>query len=154
MIGLAAQIEEGVGWPALMTFMIGFGPAVVFTSSFVNQKAYWKISKLDIACGALSLVALLAWKISGHGGVAIAFSVLADALAGMPTVVKAWSNPHSEHYAPYLASCFSAVITLLTISNWNFATYSFPVYIMLNGIALSAIIFLRTAKLSPQPELQ
>ena len=51
LIAFAAQLNEGVTWAALMTFMVGFGPLIIFISSFVNRKAYWKITKLDIVCG-------------------------------------------------------------------------------------------------------
>jgi hypothetical protein len=147
MIAFFAELQEGVGLQALMTFMIGFGPLIVFIASFLNKQSYWQISKLDWVCGILSVVALLAWKVSGHGDIAIGFSVLADALAGLPTLIKSLKNPQSEHYAPYLASAISAGITLLTISNWTFAYYAFPAYILLFGLGVAAIIHFRLGRL-------
>jgi len=147
MIAFFAELQEGVGLQALMTFMIGFGPLIVFIASFLNKQSYWQISKLDWVCGILSVVALLAWKVSGHGDIAIGFSVLADALAGLPTLIKSLKNPQSEHYAPYLASAISAGITLLTISNWTFAYYAFPAYILLFGLGVAAIIRFRLGRL-------
>ena len=140
MIAFFAELQEGVGLQSLMTFMIGFGPLLVFVASFLNKQSYWQISKLDWACGLLSIVALVAWTISGHGDVAIAFSLLADGLAGLPTLIKSWREPQSEHYAPYLASAISAGITFLTISNWTFANYAFPAYILCTGVGVAVIV--------------
>lgn len=140
MIAFFAELQEGVGLQSLMTFMIGFGPLLVFIASFLNKQSYWQMSKLDWACGILSIAALVAWKVSGHGDVAIAFSLLADGLAGLPTLIKSWKEPLSEHYAPYLASAISAGITLLTITDWTFASYAFPVYILITGVGVAVIV--------------
>src|SRR3989344_2108506 len=61
MIALSAQLKQGVGLVALPTFMAGFNPALIFLASFVNKKAQWKIGKLDIACGILSVIGLILW---------------------------------------------------------------------------------------------
>jgi len=55
LIAFAAQLGEGVTWASIMTFMVGFGPLTIFIASFFDKKAYWKISKLDIVCGLLSV---------------------------------------------------------------------------------------------------
>jgi len=46
LIAFKAQIKEGVGiHQALLTFMVGFIPLIIFIASFINKKAYWKIGK-------------------------------------------------------------------------------------------------------------
>ena len=42
-IALAAEIRQGVGLPAVMTFIVGFGPLCNFLASFINKKSFWKI---------------------------------------------------------------------------------------------------------------
>ena len=140
LVAFSAEIGQGVGLRSLMTFMVGFGPLMVLIASFINRKAVWKITRLDIVCGFLSLVALIAWKITGVGDVAIALSIVADFLAATPTLIKSYKEPGSEHYAIYLMGAISGVITLLTIKQWNFAQYGFPLYIVLVCIALVALI--------------
>ncbi len=86
MIAFTVMINDGVGLLALMTFMVGFGPLLIFIASFVNKKAYWNITKFDIICGVLSLAAIALWVITGSGLTAIIFSIMADLLAGLPTL--------------------------------------------------------------------
>jgi len=98
MIAFSAQIDEGVGLAALMTFMVGFGPIMIFIASFVNSKSVWKITRFDIGCGVLSIIGVIFWLITGDGLIAIAMAILADMFASLPTIVKAYKAPETESY--------------------------------------------------------
>src|SRR2546421_3007943 len=111
LIAFVAEIKQGVGLQSLMTFIVGFLPLTIFVASFVNKKAEWKLTRFDLSCGALSLMGLLLWYIAKSGNVAIVFSILADGLAALPTVVKAFSFPETENGWPYFTSTISAAIT-------------------------------------------
>ncbi len=140
LIAFTAQITEGVGISSLMTFMVGFLPLIVFLTSFVNRAAYWRITRLDLVCGVLSLAALALWAITRKGDIAIALSIAADGLAAVPTLIKAWKEPETEDYRVFLFATISAAITLLTLPSWRFATVGFPLYILFLGLGLSAVI--------------
>lgn len=140
LIAFSAQINEGVKWESIMTFMVGFGPLIIFLTSFVNRKAYWKITKFDIGCGLLSVMALVLWLVTGTGLVAIIFSILADLIAGIPTLVKAYKQPETEHHSVFRNGALSATITLLTIQTWSFANYGFALYILLICLTLYVLI--------------
>jgi hypothetical protein len=140
LIAFAAQIQEGVGLQALLTFMVGFGPALVLIASFVGRHASVRITRFDLACASLSVVALVAWRITGKGTVAIAFSLLADLMAALPTLRKAYGQPHTETWLAFLCSGISALITLLTISDWNFSVAAFPCYILTMSTVLFVLV--------------
>jgi len=144
-IAFSASVKDGVGLPSLMTFMVGFGPLLIFLSSFVNRKAFWKISRLDIICGAISVLALVLWLVTGSGFIAILFSIIADLIAGIPTLIKAYSAPETENYSVFLFGAVSAVITLLAIDKWEFSYYAFPAYIL--AICLTLFVLIKFPKL-------
>lgn len=147
LIAFAAQIREGVGiHQSLLTFMVGFIPLIISIASFVNKKAYWEIGRLDIICGVLALVGLFLWYITGTGIIAIFFSILVDALAAFPTVVKSYKFPETENYFLYFANAISAAITLLTIKIWNFETFGFSLYIFLLTSLLAILIKFKVGK--------
>lgn len=146
LIAVSAQLSEGVTWAALMTFMVGFGPLIIFLASFVNRKAFWNITKLDIVCGAISVLALILWLVTGQGILAIVFSILADLIAGIPTLVKAFNEPETEHHSVFRNGAISAAITLLTIKQWTFANYGFAVYIFLICLVLYVLIRFKVGK--------
>ncbi len=140
LVAFGAELNKGVGLPSLMTFMIGFGPLMVFIASFANKKSHWRFTALDWACGALSLLALGLWAITREGNIAILFSILTDALAGVPTLIKAYREPESESGGVFLFGAASALITLLTIRDWNFATWGFPAYIFVICMLIFALV--------------
>lgn len=124
-----------------MTFMVGFGPLLVFLSSFVNKKSFWKLTKLDIVCAVVSMMALILWIITGSGVLAITLSIVADLVAGIPTLVKAYKFPESEGSSwVYIFGAISAVITLLAIPRFEFLYWAFPVYIFVICAVIAILI--------------
>ncbi len=140
LIAFSAELNKGVGLQSLMTFMVGFGPLLVFLASFINKKAVWKLGKFDYTCGALSLIGLALWAVTKDGNLAILFAILADGLAAVPTVIKSYKDPESESFLVFLLGATSAGVTLLTVDNWTFANYGFPVYIFVICIILFTLI--------------
>lgn len=129
-MAFVAEIQKGVGLRSLMTFSAGFNPALILIASFFNKKAYWKLDKLDYVMGGLALLGIILWQITGEGNVAIVFAILADGLAAIPTIVKAYSNPETESPKIFLLGIVNATIALLTIDTWSFAHWGFPAYIV------------------------
>jgi hypothetical protein len=149
-IAFAAQIKQGVGVESVMTFSTGFLPFTVFAASFVNKKAEWKVTKFDLVCGFLSIVGLALWLVTKVGNVAIFFSILADGLAAVPTIVKAYHYPDTELAWPWLATSFGVVLTLLTLSEITFANSGFIIYILLvDAFIFSLIQFRIGEKIKP-----
>lgn len=128
LVAFAAQYSQGVGLVSLMTFMIGFGPILIFLASFLNKKSDWKITKFDIFCGILSLLGLVLWGLTRVGNIAILFAILADGLAAIPTLIKAYHYPETENLDSYLCAGISAVIAFLAIKDWNFANFGFALW--------------------------
>lgn len=140
MIAFAAEIDKGVGLTSLMTFMTGFNPLLIIIASFLNKKSYWKLNKMDYVYGSISLFAILIWQITGEGNLAILFAILADGLASIPTVIKSYHHPETESGLIFLFGMINAGITLLTIKDWTFAHWGFPVYIFLICVILYSLI--------------
>ncbi|HET9721510.1 MAG TPA: hypothetical protein VFP32_00570 [Candidatus Saccharimonadales bacterium] len=140
MIAFAAELDKGVGLQALMTFSVGFGPAMVLLASFYSKKAYWKLKTTDYLCGLLSLLGLALWLIFNQGNLAIALSIAADLAAGAPTLVKSYYHPETESAAAYTVAIVNSGITLLTIKVWSLANYGFPIYIFIINITFVILI--------------
>lgn len=140
LVAFAAQLSEGVGIQSLLTFMAGFCPLLVLLASFADRKAVWKLTSFDLLCGALSLLGLALWFVTRHATIAIAFSIAADALAAAPTIRKSYTNPESEGWVNYAAAAVATGLTLLTIDNWTFAVYGFPLYLLIVCLIISSLV--------------
>jgi hypothetical protein len=146
LIAFFAQVKEGVGSQSLLTLTVALVPFIVFFASFLNKKSYWEVSKVDILFGALSLVGLIIWQITGVGNIAIIFSLIADFMASFPTLMKSFHFPETEHAFTYFTTIIGSLITLLTIDNWDFATYSFPLYLFVIAIVFTILIQFKIGK--------
>jgi len=146
LIAFFAQIKQGVGLEALMTFSTGFLPLTVFIASFVNKQAEWKLTSFDLICGILSLLGLVLWMITKVGNVAIFFSIVADGLAAVPTIVKAYKYPDTEMAWPWIATVFGVVLTLLTLSTFTFANSGFILYILVVNTVIYTLVQFRVGE--------
>ena len=141
MVAFSAMLGQGVSLTGgLMTFMVGFGPLLVLLASFVNKKSVWKFTAFDVVCGILSLIGLGLWFITRTGEIAIVFSILADGLAALPTIVKAFKEPETETYLVFLLGAVSAAITLLAAKVWDFAHIGFALYIFIICIIIFVLV--------------
>jgi len=146
-IAFAAQIKQGVGLEALMTFSTGFLPIMTLAASFFNKNAEWKLTKFDLFCGFLSVAGLALWQITKVGNVAIFFSILADGLAAVPTIVKSYKYPDTEIAWPWIASCFGVILTLLTLKEFSFANSGFIIYIFIVDLIIFSLVQFRIGEM-------
>ena len=130
LLAAAVELNEGVGLRVLPTFMVGFMPLLVFAASFHNPAAVWKIRRFDYACGVMSAVGTAVWLATRNGVLAISAAILADFLAGVPTMMKSWTHPETETVYSYVGAVISMSILLLTIQDWTFDVAAFPVFIV------------------------
>ncbi len=140
LISSAAAFSSGVSWAALPVFMAGFGPILVFIASFLNKGAYWGIERFDYICGAISLLALVAWYLTKDPSIAIILAILSDLLAGLPTLFKGWRFPDTENGFLYLGSVFSAATSFTEVQHWSFTEIAFPFYLILLSLSFFFII--------------
>lgn len=140
-IGFFFQLKAGGGLSVLPVFMAGFGPMLVIIFSTIHHNSFWKLNSFDLWCGFLSAVALIFYAVTHNLGVSIFFAILSDALAGVPTYIKSWTNPESENTLIYLFALISNVIGLLTLTVFSFSTVSFGLYIAVQCAGIILCIY-------------
>lgn len=133
LLATAVELDEGVGLRTLPTFMIGFMPLLVFIGSFHNPESVWKVRRIDYACGLMSVVGTVVWLVTRNGVLAISAAIVADFLAGVPTLMKSWTHPETETVYTYVGAVLSMVILLLTVDHWTFDVVAFPLFIVFMG---------------------
>lgn len=136
----AALSAHADGWSTVRIFMSGFGPLLVFVFAFITHQNYWKISKFDVLCGVFSLIAVFAWLLADSPVAAILFAAIADLLATLPTVIKAWKHPETETLYTYVVGIFTATLVIPAIPVWNIENSAFQVYLLVANAALCAAV--------------
>jgi hypothetical protein len=150
IIATVASWSDGVRWAALPVFMAGFGPLLVFAFSFVNRNAFWKLGRLDYLCGLFSVGAIILWALTKTPAVAIVLSIIADALAAAPTLVKSWHHPETENTGPYWAGMTSQLTAMAAFRLFTFSEIAFPLYLLMINMTL-VLVIKRKALFKPSP---
>ena len=132
----AALSADADGWATVRIFMSGFGPLLIFIFAFIVRQSYWKLSRFNYACGLLSIIALLVWIGANSPLIAILLLAVADLLATLPTIIKAWKYPETETLYTYFIGLFTASIVIPAIPVWNIENSAFQIYLLLANTAL------------------
>jgi hypothetical protein len=132
-------LSHGVGLAEVTTLSAGLGALLVCASGVAANPrgSVGRLTSGDLACGVLSQAALLAWWRAGDPRTAVALSMAADLLAGIPTLVKAYRDPRSEPVDAYVTMVLGAALTLTTLRHWSFVGAGFPLYLVLLNVALA-----------------
>ncbi|WP_243318944.1 hypothetical protein [Geothrix paludis] len=134
MVIFVAQRAQGVKSLSWASFAAGFTPLLIVAVSFFNKKAYWRSEPRDYYLMAAAIIGIVLWAMTDNPNLAILFSLLADMLAGIPTLIKSYLHPHSESWVAYAVSAFGFGISFLSIRTHNFENTTFVAYLfILNG---------------------
>ena len=131
-----------MGREIIFTLALAFPPFLITLTSFLNKKAYWQITKFDMSMGTLALIGLLLWQLTSNPVWAVIFSVLADASAGIPTLIKAYQHPETEKPIFFTLNTVGSLLVLLTVQRWHLENFLYPLYFtLLSSTGLILITF-------------
>jgi len=151
LVAFAAQAQDGLDPQAWMTLVLALGPLTIFVTSVLRQRSLGNVTRFDLACGGLALLGLVAWQVTSDPAVALVFAISADLAGAAPTLRCAYRRPRAEYAVPYLLSAVSMVLVLVTVTDWRFVEYVFPVYILAINAVIFGVVALRGTGPSRQP---
>lgn len=144
LLAFAAMISQGVSFrESVFTLETGISPLIIFASTFFSKQPKWKITRFDLVCGALSIVGFSLWLILKEGNIAIIFALIADGLAFLPTLVKAFKYPETESPYAFIMGAIAAIIALAILTTWDFKHVAFPLYILIADILATLFIYFK-----------
>lgn len=143
LIAFFAQSNQEVSSVMWITLSMGVLPFAILIASFVNPSAYWKIRLTDYVLATVAVSSMIAWYITENAILAIAFALIADMFASLPTIIKSYTHPNSEDWRPYAVNAVGFFVGLLAVQDWVFAEYSFVLYFFLMTTLFSVLIYTR-----------
>jgi energy-converting hydrogenase Eha subunit A len=138
-ITFIAQRAQGVKALSWATFVAGFCPFLIVLASFLNEKAYWKTEPRDYYLMVGALLGIILWFLTSNPNIAILFSLIADLLAGLPTLIKAYRHPETESWIAYAISTFGFGLGVLAIPSYTFENYAFIGYLFALNCTLAVL---------------
>ncbi len=148
MIGFFAQYEQDISSVIWVTFAMGLIPFLIVGAAFFNPQAYWELRKLDYVLATMAVLSVVIWQATDNPNLALSMAIVADFIAGVPTIMKSYTHPFSEDWRPYALNVIGFGIGIFAVQSWKFEEYSFVVYLFCMTIIFTSIIFFRQKKLA------
>lgn len=139
MVIFVAQRAQGVAGVSWASFVAGLMPLLVVAASFFNRNAYWRTEPRDYVLMAAAVLGLLLWALTDQPNLALLFSLLADGLASVPTLLKSYRHPQSESWVAYAVSAVGFGLSLLSVQAHTFENTTFVAYLFLLNGALAGL---------------
>lgn len=146
LVAFFAQLDAGVGLPAVMTLAAGLGPLLVVVTGLISRHNRAAVGPFDFVCAGVALAAIGAWIGWEQAELGILLAIAADAVAVLPTAVKAWRRPDSENPLFYWLVAAGAGVTLTTVTAADVPSLAFVVYQLVACLALVAVVSVRTVR--------
>jgi hypothetical protein len=139
MIIFVAQKAQGVEGLSWVSFAAGFTPFLVLLASFLNKKAYWKTEPKDYYLMVAAVFGILLWFITDNANLAILFALVADLMAGLPTIIKSYKHPETESWVAYAISAVGFGSGILSIQTFSFESFAFVCYLFIINASLAIL---------------
>lgn len=148
-IVVAAQFSAGASWSVLIPIAVALNATLIFTLS-VSGYGYTKYGWLDWTCLGAGILAIVLWQVTGDPVVALVLAIAANFAAAVPTIVKTYREPNSEHAFAWLLVVVASVLGLMSSRIFNVANLIFPTYLLLESMTIWSLAFFRRRAISGQ----
>lgn len=138
---IALQVKGGAGAAVWVTASAGILCLGVAILSLKNGKR--EITKSDTVVALLSLIAIGFWLIADQPYISNLLVILADGLAFIPTVRKAWHKPYSETLSLYMMTTLRFSLALTAIETYTFLSASWIIFWATGNALFSIMLIIR-----------
>ena len=140
VLAFVVEIQQHVGLAALMTLMFGLIPLLIVGVSLRGHHGVWRIGPFDVLCGSLSVAGIAFWAFVNEPTVALVSFVVADQLAGLPTLRKSWLVPSSETAWTFFTGVINTAITIMSLRHFTTAGALFPGAIFVTDVIIWVLV--------------
>lgn len=138
-ISLLAQIlESGLAYSQFGMITATLGCIVVGIVALVLKN--YSLKKIDWYILAAGLFCLVLYLISNNAWLTTIYSILADFIIAIPTLIKVLNNPQSEKSNAWYISFVTWALTLVICFNHNLLYALFPIYLFLFCVAIIVLM--------------
>lgn len=139
LVIFAAQRAKGVAGPSWATLVAGLTPLLIVSASLACPGAYWRSAPRDYALMGAALLGIVLWAWTDNPNLALLLALLADALASVPTLIKAYRQPQSESWVAYGISTLGFGLSLLSIRSHTLESTAFLAYVFFLNATLTGL---------------
>lgn len=124
------------------------GAAVLETAIVVVlglRHGYVKYTTFDVVCQISAIIGIILWQLFNSPAIGVVASVSIDFIGALPTIRHSWKNPGEETWPTYTLAGLGGALAIAAMSEYNWVSLPYAVYIVAINIFLSLIIINRTS---------
>lgn len=138
---VALQFIGGAGPSTWVTAAAGVMCIGVIILGFKGGKKY--ITKSDTAIALLALLAIIFWLFVDQPVVSLILVIVADLLAFIPTIRKAWKKPYTETLSLYVTNSIRFLLALAAVETYTFLSAGWIIAWVVANVIFSILIVWR-----------
>jgi hypothetical protein len=138
VVAVGAQGADGARWSLLPLVVQAARTCLVLAQAV--RLGQVGLSRVDLGLLGLAALGLAGWMAVDEPVIATACVVVADLLAALMMVPKAWREPHSETLSTFVLASASGALTALAVGTFAVPLLAYPVYFVAVNAGLAAVI--------------
>jgi hypothetical protein len=111
---------------------------IVFSLSLKYGVGGW--AKIDLGCLAVALAGIITWQLTDNPLFGLYFSIAADFIGMVPTLIKTYHSPKTEIVAFFALDCLASICSLFALKAYAIDDFAYPLYLFLINLAMSLLI--------------
>ena len=141
VIAGSAALSDGNIPTAVLSLAAATATGLVVIIGYKNSDKTF--TRLDIVSFIGACIGLALWWYFDSPLAAIIMSVATDFVGAMPTVWHAYKKPKEETTSTFVLSGIGALLALLAVSEFSFATLLLPIYLVCMNATIALILVTR-----------
>jgi hypothetical protein len=138
VIAVESQRADGASWSLLPLASQAVGTCAVFVLSIWLGSG--GVSRLELALMSLAGAGVVGWLVADEPMIATTCVIIADFIAAMMMLPKAWRDPHSETMSTYALASLAGMAAMGAVATPSVPLLMYPVYFALVNAGLTLVI--------------
>jgi hypothetical protein len=138
VVAVESQRADGATWSLLPLATQAAGTCAVFILSV--RFGSGGVSRCELALVALAAAGVVGWLVEDEPVIATTCVIVADFIAAVMMLPKAWRDPHSETVSTFALASLGGIAAMGAVQAPSVALLMYPVYFALVNAALTAVI--------------
>lgn len=132
-IAFVAQVQAGASWSVVVVGMLTVSTTII-TILALSGYGYRKYGIFDAGCFVFAILAIVGWQMTNNPVLAIVLAIVGDLFASVPTVVKTYREPQTEHAGAWGLVTIATLFGALSTEKIDVANLAMPIYLtVMNG---------------------
>lgn len=134
------MMADGATWASALIWANTVSCLSIAIYSIIKGVGVWSTTYYDFIFFGLGIIGLILWQILGIPVIALIFSILADALFGLPTIIKTAKNPSTETVPIWLTFSASGALGLFAVNQLLFYEIAYPLYLFIYDTTMLIVV--------------